>query len=745
MTMDERETLAERVAEFLDRLEHEPGLTPEAFAAAHAPLSEQLLRAIQGAQRVQALLGSATPGTPERIGPYRVIALLGRGGMGVVYTVEREGRRFALKLLAQGLATAPRALERFQREARGLARLAHPGIVRIHDTGIFQGSPYLVMDLVEGPTLAELELPLTPERAARIVRALALAVEAAHSAGVLHRDLKPSNVILRADDSPVLLDFGLVAAEDENTLTTSGALLGTPRYMAPEQAAGLPAERRTDVHGLGLILYELLHGEYARREGSRAEVLARVRRGRVHRPRSRRAPRELEHVIRCALAREPHRRPSSAALLAEDLGRFLASEPVRLRAPRIHQRCLDTLRRHPLRVVGGVAGLGLLVLGARLALFAPRFPTEARDAHLDAALCAWMQGSEPLARVELEHARALDREHGVAAALAAAWWGAGPVPPEPEWIARGLVALRNGDASAAAIALAEPARRSAPAAALLARALAQSGAGECALEEARAGVARFPGSSALVAELARLLAERGEATQALALLRATSERFADEAPLLAAHARLALAAGEHDEAVEVALHAAERFGVSGGDASAELPRLLALAESTEATRAALRRRIASGGERALLVFALAYALDSDHQLAQAAAAYARALELEPRLLRAHLNLAHLHAGAQLGACLACERAFAEAPAVLAPERALEHLRAALQLDRGEDEACVGRVIQTTLVLGTRAPEAGAFVMLGATLRDLLGQPDLSAGARRRLEEGLARLNRAGGG
>src|SRR5688572_18041758 len=212
--------IEELVAEYLDRLEHEPRLAPEAFTAMHPALGAELLIAIRAACGVRALLESSQSDLPEHIGPFAVVARLGRGGMGVVYSVEHDGRRFALKLLSPELAATPRALERFQREARSLARLAHPGIVRVHDTGIHQGAPYLVMEHVEGPTLAELALPLAPERAARIVRALALAVDAAHAAGVLHRDLKPSNVILRAGDAPVLLDFGLVAAEDEATLTT---------------------------------------------------------------------------------------------------------------------------------------------------------------------------------------------------------------------------------------------------------------------------------------------------------------------------------------------------------------------------------------------------------------------------------------------------------------------------------------------------------------------------------------------
>jgi tetratricopeptide (TPR) repeat protein len=744
--MVERGELEGLVAEYLERREREPGLTPEAFAGEHGELCAELLEAIHAARDVQALLGAAAFEVPERVGPYRIGAVLGRGGMGLVLEAERDSRRYALKLLALGLAAAPRALERFQREARILARLAHPGIVRVHDTGVFQGAPYLVMERVEGPTLAELALPIAPERAARIVRELALAVEAAHEAGVLHRDLKPSNVILRPGDAPVLLDFGLVAAEEEATLTSSGALLGTPRYMAPEQAEGRPAEPRTDVHALGLILFELLHGVPARPEGSRAEVLARVRRGRLSAERGR-VPRELRRVLGSALAREPRRRPPSSAALAEELGRFLAGQRVRVRAPRPHERLADALRRYPLRALLAAGALAALLLGLRQALVAPELVAEARaerDRRIDAALCAWMQGSEALARVELERARVLDRGGELARGLETALFGSGPAPREPEWVAGGLVPLLAGAAAEAASGLSAPARDSGVAAALHARALAQAGDRERALAAARGGAARFPASAAILAELARLLEHTGEPGQALALLRGAPVPVAEQAPLLAARARLALASGAFDEAVEVALRAAQGFEASGGDAAAELPRLLALAEASPETRAALRRRMEGGDRRALVPFALGYALDSDHRLEEAVSAYERALELDPGLVRARLNLAHLHAGAQLGACRACDRAYAGAPGMLAPERALEHLREALARDRGEGELCVARAVQTALTLGARSPGARAGERLGLCLGELLARADLSPGGRRRLEEGLARLRGAEG-
>jgi tetratricopeptide (TPR) repeat protein len=230
-----------------------------------------------------------------------------------------------------------------------------------------------------------------------------------------------------------------------------------------------------------------------------------------------------------------------------------------------------------------------------------------------------------------------------------------------------------------------------------------------------------------------------------ALSSPASARLTAEARALAERARERLSAGASDEAVELALRAAERYTRSGGDGSAELPRLLALSEASQGTLAALRARISSGDASALLPFALAYAYDSEHRLAEAAAAYEQALERDPGFLRAHLNLAHLHAGAQLGSCQACDRAYSAAPGMLAPERSLAHLRRALELDRGEGEVCVGRAVQTALALGARAPAAGAREAVATAIGELLGSPRLSPGARLRLEEGLARLRAAGGG
>ncbi|MCO5171701.1 MAG: serine/threonine protein kinase [Planctomycetes bacterium] len=271
--------------------------------------------------------------TARRVGPYEVMRELGRGGMGVVYEVRDPAlpRRLALKLILDGGGSE--VVARFVREAELLARVRHPGVVAVHAVGRAPEGPYVVMDLVEGEPLARLAARgLDPARAAALVRALCDAVEALHAQGVLHRDLKPQNVIVRPDGAPVLLDFGVARdAASATSLTRTGQVLGTPRYMAPEQAegkGGRPHDRRTDVYGLGAILFELLGGAppFAEVEGGLGVLVAVQERA----PRWPAAPEALGRVLRRAMARRPEDRPPTAAAL----GAALRGRPARRRRPR---------------------------------------------------------------------------------------------------------------------------------------------------------------------------------------------------------------------------------------------------------------------------------------------------------------------------------------------------------------------------------------------------------------------------
>jgi WD40 repeat protein len=329
----------------------------------------------------------ATPtATPRADGParvavagYEILGELGRGGMGVVYRARqlRPDRLVALKLMAGGAADeAERA--RFRGEAEAAARLQHPGIVQIFEVGDCAAGPFFSLEFVPGGSLARqlAATPQDPRRAAALVRALAVAVQAAHAAGVLHRDLKPANVLLTADGSPKVTDFGLARRlDDDSGRTRTGQVLGTPSYMAPEQAEGRvkaigPA---ADVYGLGAILYECLTGRPPFKGASVVETLDQVR---LRDPVAVRqlqpsVPRDLETVCLKCLQKEPHRRYASAQELADDLGRFLNGEPVRARPVGPVGRLARWARRNP-RLAGAVtvAVLALVLTAAGAVAFA---------------------------------------------------------------------------------------------------------------------------------------------------------------------------------------------------------------------------------------------------------------------------------------------------------------------------------------------------------------------------------------
>ena len=197
-------------------------------------------------------------------GRYRLVRRLGVGGMGEVWEADDSvlGRRVALKVLVDERRTTPRATRRFVREARATAKLTHPNVTRIYDFGRDGGLPYLVMELLEGDTLADrlADGPMPPAEAARIGAAVADALDAAHSRGIIHRDIKPSNVLLTPAGEVKVMDFGIAAAADETHSTTGSGLYGTAAYISPERAAGQAATPAADLYSLGAVLYELLTG-----------------------------------------------------------------------------------------------------------------------------------------------------------------------------------------------------------------------------------------------------------------------------------------------------------------------------------------------------------------------------------------------------------------------------------------------------------------------------------------------------
>jgi WD40 repeat protein len=305
---------------------------------------------------------------------YEIEGVLGRGGMGVVYRARHLAlrRAVALKLILAGGQAGAAERQRFQVEAEAVARLQHPNIVQIYEVGEHDGRPYCALELVEGGSLAQklADGSLPPAEAAGLVETLARAVELAHCRHIVHRDLKPANVLLQAQGSqtgglgaPKLTDFGLARRLDaEGHPTQTGMVMGTPSYMAPEQARGEAVGPPTDVYALGAILYECLTGRPPFKGPSAVETLDLVRRQEPVAPRWLNAgvPRDLETVCLKCLRKEPQKRYPSAEGLAEDLRRWRVGEPIAARPVGVVERGLKWARRRP-----AVAALCLvLVLSA---------------------------------------------------------------------------------------------------------------------------------------------------------------------------------------------------------------------------------------------------------------------------------------------------------------------------------------------------------------------------------------------
>jgi tetratricopeptide (TPR) repeat protein len=308
---------------------------------------------------------------------YEILGELGRGGMGVVYKARQLilNRIVALKMIRGGDDAGPDQIARFLVEAEAIARLRHPNIVQIHDVGTHNNRAYCCLEFVEGGSLDRKlsGAPQPPGDAARLLEVLARAVHAAHQAGIIHRDLKPGNILLTADGQPKVTDFGLAKQIDEDDAwrTLSGAIMGTPCYMAPEQAHGRTREvgPAADTHALGAILYELLTGRPPFRAPTMMDTLDQVRHQEPVPP-SRlqpRIPRDLEIICLKCLQKEVGKRYASAMALAEDLHRFLHGEPIRARAVPAWERGIKWARRRPavaaLALMTGLSGLSLTVGG----------------------------------------------------------------------------------------------------------------------------------------------------------------------------------------------------------------------------------------------------------------------------------------------------------------------------------------------------------------------------------------------
>lgn len=300
-----------------------------------AVAAHRALRGMIDATHVAEAAGPRLP--PNVASEYDIERELGHGGMGVVYLARQRSldRQVALKVLRPGERTFGPLVRRFLDEARHLAQLRHPNIVAIHEVGDADGEPYFTMDFIDGETLSAVIArgPLAPTRAVEVLKQVAAGVQHAHRHGIIHRDLKPGNVLLDRNGHVFVTDFGLARNVTQDAdLTQSGELLGTPQYMSPEQARGQAAlvGEATDIHALGLLLFEMLSGQAAYGAASPADVLVRLLNEDPPplRRLDRRIPRDLETICLKALQKSPTARYANVSALLEDLRRYEAGEPL---------------------------------------------------------------------------------------------------------------------------------------------------------------------------------------------------------------------------------------------------------------------------------------------------------------------------------------------------------------------------------------------------------------------------------
>jgi serine/threonine protein kinase len=361
--MADAERLLDLLVEWEDRRLRGEVATAEQLCPDDTALQEELRQRIRKRQKFQPLLddtaatvANVAAGKPSipRIEGYEILDVIGAGGMGVVYKAvqTRLQRHVALKMILSGPLASGEHLRRFRAEAEAVARMQHPNIVQIFEIGEQDKHPYLALEYVAGGSLAHhlQGAPLAPRRVAEVMLHLARAIQHAHELGIVHRDLKPANVLLTEAGIPKIADFGLAKRLDQDSgQTDPGAILGSPSYMAPEQAEGRIADvsAATDIYALGAILYEMLTGRPPFNGTSILETLEHVRTLDPVAPKTLQpgVPKDLEIICLKCLEKRPRDRYRSAQELAQDLEFFLAGEPITAKLPTFREGLERMIRR----------------------------------------------------------------------------------------------------------------------------------------------------------------------------------------------------------------------------------------------------------------------------------------------------------------------------------------------------------------------------------------------------------------
>ena len=380
------EAIEKAIAEYLIATESGAAFDTDAWLQRNADIADDLRDFVEVHEHAIGFVGAEennaatvvpisvweSGGFPTHIGNYEILDEIGRGGMGIVFRARHRDlhRIVALKVIRSGEFASPEETSRFRAETEACARLQHPNIVPIYDVGEQAGLQYFTMALIDGPTLVERlqQEELSAKDAARLVQKLAMAIENSHTAGIIHRDLKPANILFNSSGEPFITDFGLakMAGTDE-MLTTTGQILGTPAYMAPEQATGRRNHvgESADVYSLGCLLYFALTGQAPFHGPTPFDILLQVLERDPPLPRqiNRQVPAVLERVCLRAMAKRVEDRYASARHFAEDLGKFLKDEPVAWPEITWPQKLSAWWRREPILVshLCGISATALIV------------------------------------------------------------------------------------------------------------------------------------------------------------------------------------------------------------------------------------------------------------------------------------------------------------------------------------------------------------------------------------------------